>query len=40
MLSEKEFFAEMKGEERMVCHFYRDSWPCKVRCRDHGTGSL
>ena len=22
---------EMKGEERMVCHFYRDSFPCKVR---------
>lgn len=20
----------MKGEERMVCHFYRDSFPCKV----------
>ena len=27
---EKEFFAEMKGEERMVCHFYRSNWPCKV----------
>ena len=27
---EKEFFAEMKGEERMVCHFYRENWPCKV----------
>lgn len=27
---EKEFFKEMKGEERMVCHFYRDNWPCKV----------
>lgn len=21
---------EMKGEERMVCHFYRNSMPCKV----------
>jgi hypothetical protein len=20
----------MKGEERMICHFYRDNWPCKV----------
>ena len=28
--SEKEFFTAMKGEERMVCHFYRDNWPCKV----------
>lgn len=28
---EKEFFSEMKGEERLICHFYRDSWPCKVR---------
>lgn len=27
---EKEFFKEMKGVERMVCHFYRDNWPCKV----------
>ncbi|KAG2496146.1 hypothetical protein HYH03_005748 [Edaphochlamys debaryana] len=27
---EKEFFAAMKGEERMVCHFYRENWPCKV----------
>lgn len=29
--TEKEFFAEMKGEERMICHFYRENWPCKVR---------
>ena len=28
--NEKEFFASMKGEERMVCHFFRDNWPCKV----------
>mmetsp|Transcript_28691 Transcript_28691/g.39637 ORF Transcript_28691/g.39637 Transcript_28691/m.39637 type:complete len:219 (-) Transcript_28691:148-804(-) len=28
--NEKEFFAAMKGEERMVCHFYRNNWPCKV----------
>jgi len=27
---EKSFFAEMKGEERMICHFYRENWPCKV----------
>lgn len=27
---EKEFFAEMKGEKMMVCHFYRNNWPCKV----------
>jgi hypothetical protein len=20
----------MKGEKMMVCHFYRNSWPCKV----------
>ncbi len=28
--TEKEFFDEMKGEEKMVCHFYRENWPCKV----------
>lgn len=27
---EKEFFETMKGEESMVCHFYRNNWPCKV----------
>lgn len=27
----QEFFAEMKGEERMVCHFFRNNWPCKAR---------
>ena len=32
ILSEKDFFAEMKGTERMVCHFYRENWPCKVTC--------
>jgi hypothetical protein len=31
VLSEKEFFEAMKGEERMICHFYRENWPCKVR---------
>jgi hypothetical protein len=30
LTSEKQFFAEMKGEERMVCHFYRENWPCKA----------
>lgn len=20
----------MKGEDRMICHFYRENWPCKV----------
>ena len=29
-VDEKEFFAEMKKTERMVCHFYRNNWPCKV----------
>ncbi|GBG86445.1 hypothetical protein CBR_g41441 [Chara braunii] len=28
--SEKAFFAEVKKSERVVCHFYRDNWPCKV----------
>lgn len=28
--TEKEFFDAMKGEEKMVCHFYRENWPCKV----------
>ena len=31
LMDEKAFFKEMKGEERMVCHFYRNNWPCKVR---------
>lgn len=30
---DKEFFAAMKGEERMVAHFYRENWPCKVMDR-------
>lgn len=30
VLGEKDFFKEMKGEERMICHFYRENWPCKV----------
>lgn len=32
---EKSFFKEVKGEERVVAHFYRDNWPCKVG-RAHG----
>ncbi|KAF9619599.1 hypothetical protein IFM89_007920 [Coptis chinensis] len=27
---EKEFFSVVKASERVVCHFYRDNWPCKV----------
>ena len=30
LMDEKEFFSKMKGEEKMVCHFYRNSEPCKV----------
>lgn len=30
ILGEKEFFKEIKGEDRLVCHFYRENWPCKV----------
>lgn len=30
VFDEKQFFKEMKNEERMVCHFYRENWPCKV----------
>ncbi|OEL34951.1 Thioredoxin domain-containing protein 9-like protein [Dichanthelium oligosanthes] len=29
-LPEKEFFSAAKASERLVCHFYRDNWPCKV----------
>ncbi|CDO97246.1 unnamed protein product [Coffea canephora] len=28
--NEKEFFSIVKASERVVCHFYRDNWPCKV----------
>lgn len=28
--SEKDFFAAVKASERVVCHFYRENWPCKV----------
>ncbi|CAD7698430.1 unnamed protein product [Ostreobium quekettii] len=30
---EKEFFREVKGEERAVCHFYRQNSPCQVMDR-------
>mmetsp|Transcript_4587 Transcript_4587/g.9959 ORF Transcript_4587/g.9959 Transcript_4587/m.9959 type:complete len:221 (-) Transcript_4587:119-781(-) len=29
-VDEKEFFNEMKKTERMVCHFFRNNWPCQV----------
>ncbi|XAR52885.1 hypothetical protein NMG60_11021208 [Bertholletia excelsa] len=28
--TEKEFFSIVKASERVVCHFYRENWPCKV----------
>ncbi|KAI5059239.1 hypothetical protein GOP47_0025558 [Adiantum capillus-veneris] len=30
LLSEKDFFATAKSSEKVVCHFYRENWPCKV----------
>ncbi|KAL8156159.1 hypothetical protein AgCh_001312 [Apium graveolens] len=27
---EKEFFSVVKTSDRVVCHFYRENWPCKV----------
>ena len=36
---EKDFFSEIKGEERLVCHFYRQNWPCKVPFRHTNLGS-
>eukprot|EP00268_Persea_americana_P035970 TRINITY_DN3543_c0_g2_i1.p1 TRINITY_DN3543_c0_g2~~TRINITY_DN3543_c0_g2_i1.p1 ORF type:complete len:160 (+),score=35.96 TRINITY_DN3543_c0_g2_i1:213-692(+) len=30
LLSEKDFFAAVKASDRVVCHFYRENWPCKV----------
>lgn len=29
-VQEKDFFKEMKGEERLLCLFYRESPPCQV----------
>jgi hypothetical protein len=31
VMEEKQFFKEVKGEERVVAHFYRENWPCKVQ---------
>ncbi|KAL5993870.1 hypothetical protein ACLOJK_038227 [Asimina triloba] len=28
--TEKDFFTAVKASDRVVCHFYRDNWPCKV----------
>lgn len=28
--SEKDFFSVVKSSDRVVCHFYRENWPCKV----------
>ncbi|KAK4476990.1 hypothetical protein RD792_016191 [Penstemon davidsonii] len=28
--NEKEFFSAVKASDRVVCHFYRENWPCKV----------
>ncbi|KAE9589361.1 hypothetical protein Lal_00000125 [Lupinus albus] len=28
--SEKDFFSIVKASERVVCHFFRENWPCKV----------
>jgi len=29
-IAEKDFFTRVKSSERVVCHFYRENWPCKV----------
>ncbi|CAF2147051.1 hypothetical protein BRARA_A00390 [Brassica rapa] len=34
--SEKDFFAAVKASERVVCHFYRENWPCKVMDKHMG----
>lgn len=28
--AEKDFFTIVKASDRVVCHFYRENWPCKV----------
>ncbi|KAL5855395.1 hypothetical protein ACOSQ3_005237 [Xanthoceras sorbifolium] len=33
---EKEFFSVVKASDRVVCHFYRDNWPCKVMDKHMG----
>lgn len=30
IFSEKDFFSVVKASDRVVCHFYRENWPCKV----------
>ncbi|KAL8188917.1 hypothetical protein R6Q57_029437 [Mikania cordata] len=30
IFSEKDFFTIVKASDRVVCHFYRENWPCKV----------
>jgi len=35
-ITEREFFGEMKGEERMICLFYRESIPCQAMDRRLG----
>ncbi|KAG5548223.1 hypothetical protein RHGRI_013804 [Rhododendron griersonianum] len=27
--AEKDFFSVVKASDRVVCHFYRENWPCK-----------
>ncbi|KAF9665965.1 hypothetical protein SADUNF_Sadunf16G0179900 [Salix dunnii] len=27
---EKDFFSVVKASDRVVCHFFRDNWPCKL----------
>uniref|UniRef100_A0A6M2F2P1 Thioredoxin domain-containing protein n=1 Tax=Populus davidiana TaxID=266767 RepID=A0A6M2F2P1_9ROSI len=34
--SEKDFFSAVKASDRVVCHFYRDNWPCKVMDKHMG----
>jgi hypothetical protein len=31
--SEKDFFSVVKASERVVCHFFRENWPCKVHIK-------
>lgn len=33
VMSEKDFFSLVKASDRVVCHFYRENWPCKVQFR-------
>ena len=29
-IGEKDFFAAVKASDRVICHFFRENWPCKV----------